>query len=201
MANEIRRAVGTFPTRAKAEVALTQLRDAGFDMNDVSVISKHEDEGNIAGAEVKDTTTNRSGEAAATGATTGGVLGGLTGLLVGIGALAIPGIGPVMTAGAVGTAIATTLTGGAIGAASGALVGALVGLGIPKERAEAYNSAVSRGEYLVVVDGSTEEIAQAETILNTSGIANYGVYDAPAGTYSERGTTTLADRKGRLGQL
>lgn len=190
---EMRRAVGTFANHTQTEQALTTLRDAGFDMNDVSVITKHDDDNKIAGAEVKDETGNRAGEGAATGATTGGVLGGITGLLVGIGALAIPGIGPVMTAGAVGTAIATTLTGGAIGAAAGGLVGALVGLGIPKERAEAYHETVRQGGYLVMVDGTPDEIQRAETILHSGGIQDYGVYTAPAGTYRDRGMTTRQD--------
>ncbi|UFP93512.1 general stress protein [Gloeobacter morelensis] len=198
----IRRAVGTFSNRAQAEQALYRLRDAGFDMDDVSVISKHEEGGEIAGADVKDEVGNRAGEGAATGATTGAAVGGLTGLLVGIGALAIPGIGPVMTAGALGTALATTLAGGAIGAAAGGLVGALIGLGIPKERAEAYNAAVTRGDYLVVIDGTAEEINEAERILNGQGIRDYGVYDAPAGSYDEaryRNRPSLGDRARNLG--
>ncbi|AGY58354.1 CsbD family protein [Gloeobacter kilaueensis] len=199
----IRRAIGTFPNRAQAEQALTRLRDSGFDMNDVSVISRHEDGGDIAGADVRDTVGNRAGEGAATGATAGAAVGGLTGLLVGIGALAIPGIGPVMTAGALGTAIATTLSGGAIGAAAGGLVGALVGLGIPKERAEAYNAAVARGDYLVVVEGDQTEINEAESILNGYGISDYGVYDAPVGSYDAarfRNRPSLGERARNLGE-
>lgn len=188
--NEIRRAVGTFSTRAQAEQALTHLRETGFDMRDVSVVSKHEeDKGTIAGAEVSDGVGNKAGEGAAKGAATGGVLGSLTGLLVGIGALAIPGVGPVITAGAVGTALASAFAGGAIGAAAGGLAGALIGLGIPKERAEIYNTAVQNGGYLVVVDGSADEVRQAEASLQTSGIQNYGIYDAPTGTYRDRTTT------------
>jgi hypothetical protein len=98
---------------------------------------------------------------------------------VGLGALAIPGIGPVMLAGATATTIATTLSGGAIGAAAGSLVGALVGLGIPEERARVYNERVSRGEYLVIVDGTDDEIRRAEAILNHRGIQEFGVYDRP----------------------
>jgi hypothetical protein len=201
----IRRAVGTFSNRADVERALTQLRDAGFDMNDVSVITRNDDNepGEIAGADVKDTVGNRAAEGTATGATTGAALGGLTGLLVGIGALAIPGIGPVMTAGAVGTAIATTLSGGAIGAAAGGLVGGLIGLGIPKERAEAYDNVVRQGGYLVMVDGSQEEIDQAQRILGGGGgMQDYDVYDAPTGTYRERvaDEPTLSERASRLGR-
>jgi len=162
------------------------LRDSGFAMREVSVISKHEeDKGKIAGVEVSDGKGNKAAEGAVKGAATGGVLGGLTGLLVGIGLLAIPGIGPVMTAGAVGTALASTFAGGAIGTATGGLVGALIGLGIPAEHAETYNTAVQNGDYLVMVDGSEEEVHQAELILHSGGIKNYGVYDAPKETTTD----------------
>jgi hypothetical protein len=127
-------------------------------------------------------------EGAKKGATAGGALGGLTGLLVGLGALAIPGIGPVMLGGALATALATTLAGGAIGAAAGGLVGALVGLGIPEDRARVYNDRVSRGDYLVIVDGSEDEIRQAETILSHRGIQEWGIYDATGHDNADRTT-------------
>ena len=71
---------------------------------------------------------------AATGAVAGGILGGLGGWLVGIGALAIPGVGPFIAAGA----FATALGGAAIGAGVGAIAGALVGMGVPEEHAKYY---------------------------------------------------------------
>ncbi|MBD2189962.1 signal transduction histidine kinase (STHK), LytS, partial [Pseudanabaena mucicola] len=118
------------------------------------------------------------GEGAATGAASGGAVGGLTGLLVGLGLVAIPGVGPVMLAGAAATALATTLTGGAIGAAAGSLVGGLVGLGIPKDRAKIYSDRVEQGDYLVMVDGTDQEIRQAETIFQRYGIHEWGIYNS-----------------------
>lgn len=149
-------------------------------MDRVSVIAKDADKNKeqIAGADVKDARGNKADEGAATGAIAGGTLGGLTGLLVGLGALAIPGIGPVMLAGATATAIATTLSGTAIGAAAGGLLGGLIGLGIPEEQAKVYNDRVSRGDYLVIVDGSNDEIARAETILRRHNIEDWGIYDS-----------------------
>jgi hypothetical protein len=177
-----RRSVGVFRTRTEAETALTELRAAGFDMSRVSVIARDADrESSIADVDVddKDSIGNKADDGAKAGAVTGGALGGLTGLLVGLGALAIPGIGPIVLAGAEATALATTLAGGAIGAAAGGLLGALVGLGIPEERARVYNDRVSRGEYLVIVDGSDAEIHRAQDILHHHGIEEYGVYDIP----------------------
>jgi hypothetical protein len=134
---------------------------------------------------------NKADEGAATGAVTGGALGGLTGLLVGLGALAIPGIGPIMLAGATATTLATTLAGGAIGAAAGGLVGALIGLGIPEEEARFYNERLSQGDYLVIIDGTDDEIGRAGAILSNRGIQNWGIYDAPdvATTRTDYGTT------------
>lgn len=183
-----KRAVGVFRTKRHAEDALHELRDSGFPMDKVSVVARDADRNEeIAGADVserpRDSHGDREGNQADLGATkgaiTGGALGGLTGLLVGLGILAIPGIGPVMLAGATATTIATTLSGTAIGAVTGGLLGALVGLGIPEERARVYNERVSRGEYLVIVDGSTREIAAAEAILHRGGIQEWGIYDTP----------------------
>jgi hypothetical protein len=173
-----RRSVGVFPRRQDAEAALHELKNSGFPMDRVSVIAQDSDS-NIAGAEVKENVGNLADEGASLGAVSGGALGGLTGLLVGLGTLAIPGIGPVMLAGATATALATTLAGGAIGAAAGSLLGGLIGLGIPEEEAKSYNSRVEKGHYLIIVDGSDAEISQAEMILMRKGIEDYAVYEHP----------------------
>ncbi len=185
-----KRAVGTFSSYQSAETAVRELRDSGFPMDRVSVIGKDSDRAaDIAGADassrISDTGKHvardtQADEGARTGAATGGALGGLTGLLVGLGAIAIPGIGPVMLGGAVATALATAISGGAIGAVAGGLVGALAGLGIPEDRARVYSDRVSRGDYLVIVDGSEDEIRRAEAILNQRGIQEWGVYDSTA---------------------
>ncbi|MEG3973490.1 histidine kinase [Microcoleus sp. herbarium8] len=182
-----KRAVGVFSTRRETEHALGELRTAGFDMNRVSVIAKDADsQGDIAGIDVHDSADNKADEGATKGALTGGTLGGLTGLLVGLGLVAIPGIGPIMLAGASATAIATTLAGTALGAAAGGLLGALVGLGIPEEEAKVYSDRVARGDYLVLLDGSEAEIARAETILSRGGIQDWSIYDHPSSVNSAR---------------
>jgi hypothetical protein len=177
---EHKRAVGVFSSHREAEYALTQLRDAGFPMNKISVIAKDADRaGDIAGVETQKRVGNKADEGAATGAVTGATLGGITGLLVGLGTLAIPGVGPILLAGEIATALATTVAGAGIGAATGGLLGALIGLGIPEERAKVYNDRVSRGDYLVIVDGTDEEIRRAETVLRSGGIQEFGIYSAP----------------------
>ncbi len=183
-----KRAVGTFPNRRDTEKALHELRDSGFPMDRVSIITQDSEAPNRIGeTEVHDQHQgNKADDGAKTGALTGGALGGLTGLLVGLGALAIPGIGPIMLAGATATTIATTAAGGAIGAAAGGLIGALVGLGIPEEHARTYNERVSKGHYLVMLDGTDDEIHRAETVLHRQGIKDWGVFDIPDSEYSHQ---------------
>ncbi|MBW4632024.1 MAG: DUF1269 domain-containing protein [Iphinoe sp. HA4291-MV1] len=175
-----KRAVGVFPTRREAEYALTELREAGFPMNKISIIAKDADRsGDIAGVETQKRVGNKADEGAAAGAVTGATLGGITGLLVGLGSLAVPGVGPILLAGEIATTLATTAAGAGIGAAAGGLLGALVGLGIPEERARVYNERVSRGDYLVIVDGTDDEISHAETVLRSQGIQEFDIYNAP----------------------
>ncbi|MDZ8051960.1 MAG: histidine kinase [Aulosira sp. ZfuCHP01] len=182
-----KRAIGVFAHRRDAEAALTELRDAGFPMSRVSIIAKHNEGDRIAGVNAGGVntgvdrnvaTTTKADEGAKAGAATGAALGGLGGLLVGLGALAIPGVGPVIAGGAVATALATTVAGGAIGAAAGGITGGLVGLGIPENRARVYSDRFQRGDYLVIVDGTESEIHQAETILKRRGIEEFATYDA-----------------------
>ena len=186
-----KRGAGVFSTHQEAENALKQLRDANFTMQQVSIIGKdtapldrnnHND--NIPDPDEDLTETTHVEEGAKTGAAAGSALGGLTGLLVGLGTLAIPGVGPIMLAGAAATAIATTLAGGAIGLAAGGLLGSLVGLGMPEEQARIYHDRVISGDYLVIVDGTETEILHAETILKTRGIREWKVYNTPTDAVS-----------------
>src|SRR6187455_1303503 len=88
---------------------------------------------------------SKAPEGATTGAATGGVTGGVLGLLAGIGALAIPGVGPFIAAGP----IMAALSGGALGATAGGLAGGLIGLGIPEYEAKTYAEKLQKGNYLV----------------------------------------------------
>ena len=122
--------VGLFENPSDARAALHELRDAGFDGDDISLVANNArgDYGSDADFDTtpRDGTASEAEEGAAFGATGGAVLGGLGGLVVGLGALAIPGIGPVVAAGTLGTALGTTALGAGIGAAAGGLTGALV---------------------------------------------------------------------------
>ncbi len=184
-----KRAVGIFSSYQEAENALNELRDAGFAMNQVSIVAKDSerlDQSNRIGEtrvqELIETT--RGDEGATAGVAAGGAVGGLTGLLVGLGTLAIPGVGPVILAGTAATAIASALAGGVIGATAGGLVGGLIGLGIPEERARVYHDYVVRGDYLLIIDGTDAEILRSEAILKRRGISEWEIYNAQAsGSY------------------
>ncbi|GAB6989044.1 general stress protein [Paenibacillus pini] len=141
--------VGVFETEAEASRAITGLQRSGFRSDQISVITKDRDDLETLTEE----TGTKAPEGVATGVATGGVLGGVTGLLAGIGALAIPGIGPILAAGP----IAATLAGIAVGAGAGGMVGGLIGLGIPEEDAKEYEGFVNKGKILVIAEASERD--------------------------------------------
>ncbi|MED0665423.1 general stress protein [Pseudobacillus badius] len=136
--------VGVYDDHTEAVEAIEELKRQGYRSDEISVISKERDDIEY----VEETTDTKAEEGAATGAATGGILGGLAGVAAGAGALAIPGIGPIVAAGP----IVAGLTGAAAGAGAGGLTGALIGLGIPEEDADRYNEYVKEGKMLVLVD-------------------------------------------------
>jgi hypothetical protein len=149
-------------TEAQAIRIVDQLKAAGFSHNDISVLFPDK-AGTRDFAHEQHT---KAPEGAAAGAGTGGVLGGTLGWLVGIGALAIPGLGPFIAAGP----ILAALSGAAAGAALGGLTGALIGLGIPEYEAKRYEGKVKEGNLLISVhtEDSTER-ARARQIFEQEG--------------------------------
>ena len=175
--DRLKRAVGTFPTRQDAQIALTDLRDAEFNMDKISAIAQNPVGKEIADAKVK-SSAERAKEGAETGAVLGATTGGMLGVIGSLGVLAIPGVG---VATEVAVLLGNALLGSGIGAAGGSLVGALIGWGIPKEQAEYYNELLSRGNYIVLVEGTEAEISGAEAILLNRQVRNWNVYNAPGG--------------------
>ena len=170
------RAVGTFLTRKDAEVALIELRDAGFDMNKVSAIAKNpQNKGELADVEVESSSQRAKG-GAETGAVMGATTGGMLGFIGSLSVLAIPGVG---VATEVAVLLGNALLGSGIGAASGGLVGALIGWGIPEKQAAYYSDLLSQGSYVVLVEGTQAEVSGAAAILLNRRILNWNVYNAP----------------------
>ena len=153
---------GIYATPATAEAAVDHLIDKGFSNSAISVLLP-DDDSTRAFAHEKAT---KAPEGTATGVTTGGVIGGTLGLLAGIGALAIPGVGPLIAAGP----IMASLAGLGVGGAVGGIVGALVGMGIPEYEAKRYEGAVKDGGTLLSVHCDTsEEIDSAKAALKETG--------------------------------
>src|SRR4051812_43111275 len=126
-----------------------ELQTAGFSNNDISVLLP--DKAGTRDFAYKKGT--KAPEGAATGAGTGGVVGGALGWLAGIGALAIPGVGPFIAAGPVMAA----LSGAALGAAAGGITGALIGMGIPEYEAKRYEGKIREGKILLSVHSDDAE--------------------------------------------
>uniref|UniRef100_UPI00406CCA24 YsnF/AvaK domain-containing protein n=1 Tax=Paenibacillus sp. FSL E2-0178 TaxID=2921361 RepID=UPI00406CCA24 len=160
--------VGVFYTEHEASRAIEDLKSHGFLTEDISVIARNKRDVEA----ISDETGTKAPEGMASGAATGGILGGVTGLLAGIGALAIPGIGPIIAAGP----IAATLTGVAVGAGTGGLVGGLIGLGIPEDEAESYDNYVDEGRILVMVDADNTRASDVYSIFRNHNSANADRY-------------------------
>lgn len=137
--------VGSFDNRDSAKDAVEKLRDSGFSQ-EISVLARSEGSG----------TDNVSD-----GATTGGVLGGLAGLALGAGALAIPGIGPILAAGPIAGVLS--------GAATGGLAGGLIDWGIPANEGKEYEEDVKQGKTLVSVRSDENRANQAAAVLRSYG--------------------------------
>ncbi|HLJ46976.1 MAG TPA: general stress protein [Bryobacteraceae bacterium] len=153
---------GIYTTRAGAEAAVDELRAAGFRNTDISVLM----EDNAGTKEFAHEKNTKAPEGATTGGITGGVIGGALGWLAGIGALAIPGVGPFIAAGP----IMGLLGGAGIGGAIGGLVGVLIGLGIPEYEAKRYEGRIKSGGILLSVHADDSDwTKRAKDILERTG--------------------------------
>jgi hypothetical protein len=153
---------GIYSTYEGVEGAVDALRTAGFRNTDISVLFP-ENAGTKDFAHEKHT---KAPEGGTTGAGTGAVIGGTLGWLAGIGALAIPGLGPFIAAGPIMAALAGVGAGGAVGG----VLGALVGLGIPEYEAKRYEGRVKKGGILLSVHSDNSEwTRRGKEILERTG--------------------------------
>jgi hypothetical protein len=160
--------IGIVPSYPQAEAIVTELKRAGFANNDISALFPDKS-GTRDFAHEQGT---KAPEGAAGGALAGGVLGGTLGLLAGIGALAIPGLGPFIAAGP----LMAAMSGAAAGAAVGGVTGALVGMGFPEVEAKVYEGKVKDGNILLAVhteDG--DEKSNAKKIFERGGAVDVSV--------------------------
>lgn len=153
---------GIYPSMTSVEIGVDELKSAGFRNTDISVLFP-ENSGSRDFAHEKNT---KAPEGATTGGGTGVVLGGALGWLVGIGALAVPGLGPFIAAGPIMAALA----GAGVGGAVGGIAGALIGMGIPEYEAKRYEGRVKDGGMLLSVHSDNSDwTKRAKEILKRTG--------------------------------
>lgn len=192
---EYKRTVGIFHKREDLQNTIQALKDAGFDMERVSLLARNIED--VEGAkEITERKGNEAPEGAGIGATTGTLLGGVGGFLIGVGVLAIPGVGPILAAGTEIGALASTLAGAGVGAATGGIIGALIGLGIPEEKAKVYNERVKAGDYLLMVSGRDEKVEQAASIMRDRHAEELEIFEAPELTEHEHQENVRVEEKG-----
>jgi hypothetical protein len=179
---------GIYSSLASADNATDALVRAGFPASDISALLPD----NLGTKEIGTQKATKAPEGAATGAGSGAVLGGALGLLAGIGAIAIPGVGPFIAAGPIMAALAGMGVGGAVGG----VTGALIGLGIPEYEAKRYEGRIQKGGILLSVHCDTsDEIKRAKEIMKNTGaedISSTGESssDYPASERKVRRTTS-----------
>jgi hypothetical protein len=162
MENKKTAVFGIYPTTMQAESAVTQLLSHGFVGDDISVLM----EDSNSSRQFAHEKNTKAPEGTTTGVTAGGAIGGALGLLAGLGALAIPGVGPLIAAGPIMGALAGIGAGGAVGG----LIGALIGMGIPEFEAKRYEGRIKDGGVLLSVHCDTStQMDRAKEVLKRTG--------------------------------
>jgi hypothetical protein len=178
MAGKNTAAFGLYRNRQHVEQGVDALLNAGFRNEDISVLLP-ENQGTKDFAHEKHT---KAPEGAATGAGTGMAVGGTLGLLAGIGALAIPGLGPFIAAGPIMGALAGVGAGGAVGG----LIGALVGMGIPEYEAKRYEGMIREGKILLSVHcDDSDWVGRAKDVLKSTGAEDVASAGEAGADYAE----------------
>jgi hypothetical protein len=153
---------GIYHNANQAERVVDRLMAEGFRSDDISVLLPD----NQSSKDFAHEKNTKAPEGTTTGVTAGGAIGGTLGLLAGIGALAIPGVGPFIAAGPIMGALAGLGVGGAVGG----LIGALVGMGIPEYEAKRYEGRIKEGGVLLSVHCDTsDEVSRAKDLLKHTG--------------------------------
>jgi hypothetical protein len=168
---------GIYKTRQQVENAVDQLKAAGFRNTDISVLFP----ANVGTKEFAHEKDTKAPEGTAAGVVTGGVIGGALGWLAGIGALAIPGVGPLIAAGP----IIGALTGIGAGGVIGGIAGALIGMGIPEYEAKRFEGMIKGGSILLSVHSDNSDwTGKAKRILENTGATDVGSASEEKGEYA-----------------
>jgi len=167
------------PDSTRAEIVVSDLRMSGFSTDDISVLFADR----TGSRDFAHEHGTKAPEGAAVGAGAGGAVGGALGWMAGIGALAIPGIGPFIAAGP----ILAALSGVAVGAAVGGITGGLVGMGVPEYEAKQYEGKLKSGNVLISVRvEDAERTRKAKEILERNKAEGISVTSDTSVPKSER---------------
>lgn len=166
--NQKRHAVGSFSNRQDMEHALNELNNAGFIRSQIAVVASADLDDQLGGSGMTEPVQDKTQEGVALGAFIGAILGATGSLLVDLGILAVPEVGLVVAAGTAGTALATAIVGAGIVAATCGLIKTLAGLGVSPDPTSDDSDRFSQSEYLVMVDGTDEEMRRVESIFSRS---------------------------------
>lgn len=178
MASKNKAVFGIYKDRAGVELAVDALREAQFRETDISVLFPE----NVGTKDFGHEKGTKAPEGASTGAGTGAIVGGVLGWLVGIGALAIPGLGPFIAAGPIVAALAGVGVGGSVGG----VAGALIGMGIPEYEAKRYEGRVKDGGILLSVHSDNPDwVHRAKLILEQSGAQDISSTSESSADYSK----------------
>jgi hypothetical protein len=169
---------GIYTARASAENAVDTLISSGFRSEDISVLLQD----NVGTKDFAHEKQTKAPEGTTTGVVAGGAIGGTLGLLAGIGALAIPGLGPFIAAGPIMGALAGIGSGGVVGG----IIGALVGMGIPEYEAKRYEGRIKEGGILLSVHcDNSDWVGKAKDILKRTGAEDVSSAGEASADYAE----------------
>lgn len=174
---------GIYRNEDQVSYAIDRMLEAGFRNEDISVLLPD----NLGTKDFAHEKHTKAPEGTATGATAGGAIGGTIGLLAGVGALAIPGLGPFIAAGPIMAALAGVGVGGTVGG----IIGALVGMGVPEYEAKRYEGMIKSGGILASVHcDNSDWVNKAKDMMKATGAddvsstaeasADYAKSDKPA---------------------
>ncbi|MCK8823489.1 general stress protein [Fuchsiella alkaliacetigena] len=164
--------IGVFANEERAERAVNEIKQAGLDEGEISIVAKGEEgaTGEEQQGQRGKTEMSFENQNLGDGTATGGAIGGIAGLMAGAGLFAIPGVGPIIAAGPIAAGLS--------GAVAGGLTGALVDYGIPEEASQEYENQVRQGNILAICEGleDRDQLADIEAIMQRNGATEIEIH-------------------------